>query len=170
MITKKSLANAINTADVTNTTSLDLKTAKVVDKYIRATLIDVAVIAHGTPNVKLLNKWAELKVSTACGDPDHDYTVEEAEEEILSWLAGSLVQDAINMLGETLQLLVDENDFNAINRVAIAERVENKYLGFSGIINQKVTGLETLDKNIHEERGPGDDFYAELLSTEKEGK
>jgi hypothetical protein len=126
-----------------------METANVINSYIRASLIDVTVIAHGTPNVKLLNKWAELKVSTACGDPDNDYTVKEAEEEILSWLAGSIVQDSINLFGETLQLLVDDKDFNAINRAAIAERIEDKYLGVGGKIYNKVSELEIIDKNMH---------------------
>lgn len=147
MITKNSLADAINAADVINTTSLDLDTAKVVDHYIRASIIDVAVIAQGTVNVKLLNKLAELKVSTAPGDPDYDYTVEEAEEELLSWLAGNLVQDAVNLFGETLQLLVDDKNFNAINRVAIAERIVDKYLGVGGKVHDEV---HKLDKNMNQ--------------------
>ena len=150
MITKNSLADAINAADVINTTSLDLDTAKVVDSYIRASLIDVAAIAQGTINVKWLNKLADLKVSTACGDPDYDYTVEEAEEELLSWLAGSLVQDAVNLFGETLQLLVDDKNFNAIIRVAIAERIVDKYLGVGGKIRDEVYKLEILDKNMNQ--------------------
>lgn len=150
MITKNSLADAINSADVINTTSLDLDTAKVVDNYIRASLIDVAAIAQGTVNVKCLNKLAELKVSTAPGDPDYDYTVEEAEEEVLSWLAGSLVQDAVNLFSETLQLLVDDNDFNVINRVAIAERIVDKYLGVGGKIRDEVHKLEIIDKNMNQ--------------------
>ena len=150
MINKNSLADAINAADVINTTSLDLDTAKVVDSYIRASLIDVAAIAQGTVNVKLLNKLAELKVSTAPGDPDYDYTVEEAEEELLSWLSGSLVQDAVNLFGETLQLLVDDKNFNAINRVAIAERIVDKYLGVCGKVHDEVRKLEIIDKNMHQ--------------------
>lgn len=150
MITKNSLADAINAADVINTTSLDLDTAKVIDSYIRASLIDVAAIAQGTVNVKWLNKLAELKVSTASGDPDYDYTVEEAEEELLSWLAGNLVQDAVNLFGETLQLLVDDKNFNAINRVAIAECIVEKYLGVGGKVHDEVHKLEILDTNMHQ--------------------
>lgn len=150
MITKNSLADAINAADVINTTSLDLDTAKVVDSYIRASLIDVAAIAQGTVNVKWLNKLAELKVSTASGDPDYDYTIEEAEEELLSWLAGSLVQDAVNLFGETLQLLVDDKYFYAINRVAIAERIVDKYLGVCGQVRDEVHKLEIIDTNMHQ--------------------
>lgn len=164
MITKKSLADSINAAEVINTTSIDLEAAKVINSYIRASLIDVTVIAHGTPNVKLLNKLAELKVSTALGDPDRDYTIEEAETELLSWLAGSLVQDSINLFGETLQLLVDDHDFNAINRAAIAERIEDKYLGRGGKIHTEVNKLEILDKNMHAERGPGDGWYGDVLN------
>ena len=148
MITKNSLADAINAADVINTTSLDLNTAKVIDRYIRASLIDVAAIAQGTVNVKFLNKLAELRVSAACDNPD--YTVAEAEEELLSWLAGSLVQDSVNLFGDTLQLLVDDNNFNAINRVAIAERIVDKYLGVGGKVYREVHELETQNKNTHQ--------------------
>lgn len=167
MITKKSIADAIHAADVINTTSLDLDTAKVIDEYIRASLIDIVAIAHGTPNVKLLNKLAELKVSTALGDPDNDYTIEEAEDEILSWLAGSLVQDSINLFGETLQLLVDDHDFTSINRAAIAVRIEDKYLSHSGKIHMEVNKLEILEKNMHAERGPNDGWYDDVLNNKK---
>lgn len=140
MITKNTLADAINSADVINTTSLDLDTAKVVDRSLRDSII---AFVKGDADLHGVNKWADLKVSTTCYDPDEAYTLEEAEEEMLEWLAGNMVQDAITLFAATLELLVDDKNFSAISSDAIAERIVEKYLGVGGRVYREVRELET---------------------------
>lgn len=139
MITKNTLADAINSADVINTTSLDLDTAKVVDSALRDSII---AFVKGDAALHEVNKWAELKVSTTCDDPDEAYTLEEAEEEMLEWLAASMVQDAITLFGETLELLADDKNLDAISSDAIANRIMDKYLGVGGKVYREVRELE----------------------------
>jgi hypothetical protein len=69
---------------------------------------------------------------------------------VLSWLAGNMVQDAITLFAETLELLVDDKNFNAISSDAIAERIVDKYLGVGGKVHDEVHKLEILDKNMNQ--------------------
>lgn len=128
MITKEHIKNAINNADVINTTTLPLETAKVIDQYLRASLVDHAAIIYGETSVRKLNRYAAelLKQNNSADEP---YTEDESERDALEWVCNSMVQEAIDIFGDVVQLLIDVENWQFINRVEVANRAFEKWIG-----------------------------------------
>lgn len=128
MITKEHIKNAINNADVINTTTLPLETAKVIDQYLRASLVDQAAIIYSETSVRKLNRYAAelLKQNNSADEP---YTEDESECDALEWVCNNMVQEAIDIFGDVVQLLIDVENWQFINRVEVANRAFEKWIG-----------------------------------------